>query len=248
MVLVGLGGALVVAGPDRLAQVGRLVGANLHILLFVLAGGYVYLVVMPRGIRLGPLVLVVAGFLAYLFTYGPGRLLQLWSVAGGLLILLGGRLALSKAARFQRLAGPDPVRREVAVLLPRTVQIPIVAPVADHLSVIAVGTRITVRLPETVERSTRDFVELGVTSWGGYVQVEAPPNWLVVAGRLHGAHGTDFAGALDSGKAFTDPPREGEELARLLEGRRQEVEGHPEHARLLIIHVMGLGGSVLVNP
>lgn len=82
LLLVCLGSVLAVTGPDGLTHIGSLVAANVDVVLLLLAAASVFVTVMPRGTRAGPLVLTALGLAAYVATYllrhvpAPARLAE----------------------------------------------------------------------------------------------------------------------------------------------------------------------------
>jgi hypothetical protein len=223
-------------------------GRNASLLLFVLAGVYIYFTALPRGLRFGPAILALGGLAVYLVQHGLWTALEPWVTIGILLVALGGWLSMTANRRQSDL---DPICRELAVLFPRTVRFATNRWMPDHLSIFVVGTLARIDLQETgIPRHEHLIVELHVNCLAGMVDVLLPEEWAVVGGRLASTYGVKFAGRLDSADIFTAPEDRTQRM-RLLTVLTKWSEKLPESNRdksgILVVHVRGFGGEVRVT-
>jgi hypothetical protein len=191
--------------------------------------------------------LAIVGAAVFAFQRGHWSDRVTWQLAGGGLIVMGGWLAMAPTSPASSL---DPVRRELAVVIPRPIRIRSEERSPQQLSVIAIGTSAHVTFAEGCIL-TDHVVELLVSCWGGSVDVQLPDSWPVVAGRVNAARMIRLDGKLDRNDAFADPrtPADYGTLQKLIKKRR---ENHPPRdpsrpSAALVMHVTGIGGQISIS-
>jgi hypothetical protein len=243
LALVAVGSPVAAGGPASLGRLASLVIANIHVPLLVLAAILILVSALPRGTRLGPMILIAGGLTAYAVTHGQWRAGGLWTAMGALLVLLGGRIALLPGSRRERI---DPVWRVTAVLFPRTLAVGKGERAPEQIAVVAIGTRVVVDLREP-GRVDEALIELSLSCWAGHIEILLPDSWSVVGGRLASARGVTFRGQLDSTKLFADP-RNQEMYEKLINTGAARRERHQEPTgvdpAVVVVHVLGFGGAV----
>jgi len=246
LLLVGLGGGLAVGGPTGLGHLAVVVLDHIYLLFLAAAAVAIFVTVMPRGTRIGPVVLVLAGSVAYVATHQrwPGQ--SGWVVVGLLAVVVGGGLAIAgKNVGNKNLRDFDPVRRSWAIGIRRVVDFQGAEWIPDHISVCAIGTKLRLDLTAPAE-ARRQYVELSVICCGGCVEIVLPDHWPVVGGRLALTRTIHFSGRLDSDETFPDPRDETQykRLGQVIEKRHDQYREFNEPPPVLVVHVMGLGGDV----
>jgi hypothetical protein len=242
LTLVAVGSPVAVAGPASLGRLAALVITNVYVPLLALAAVLIVVSALPRGTRMGPIVLIAGGLAAYAVTHGQWRAGAAWTAIGALLMLLGGSIALMPDGRRERI---DPVRRVTAVLFPRTAAIGRGERAPEQIAVVVIGTRVVVDLREP-GRVDEELIELSLSCWAGHIEILLPDSWSVVGGRLASARGVTFRGRLDSTKLFAEP-RNQEMYERLMRIGAERRQRHPEagvDSAVVVVHVLGFGGSV----
>jgi hypothetical protein len=239
--LIGVGAILAVDGSHGLSTATRLLADHGWILLLVLAGLAALQTIAPANSLVGPFILAAAGVLVFALKEGGIG----WPAAGGLLLLIGGRLAMvTSGENGKRL---DPLRREFAVIFRRQIEFDRDQIIPEELSIVAIAAVARVTFHEGAEYE-RETAELLVTCWaGGHVELRVPRHWAVVAGRVGAAHGIRFKGRLDDPRLFRDPHhKDHDELVKIAEARWRDHPPAPGAglAQTLVVHVMGLGGWV----
>jgi hypothetical protein len=233
LVAVSAGSVLLAAGPGGLVHVGTLVWGNIGWLLIGVGGTGLLLSVAPVGAVLGPLVLVAAGVAAL----GWPRP-EIWALTGGVLVV-GGAFVLFG----HRPLNKNPMMRQSTLVFPWTLRLRAEEKCPDRLFVRTIGGRLTIDVT-AARKPSRTVIELMVTCWGGWVQVDLPDHWAVVGGRLDATPLISLRGVLDSSKSYPDPGKlSPAEVLELTEPRRKEDRA----PALLVVHVMGLGGGVRLS-
>jgi hypothetical protein len=245
LALTTTGAVLVVDGPPGIVRLAATVGANAHIVILALAGLAFVLNVAPRGTAAGPLTLVAMGafvFVASRSSWSP----QAWELLGGVMILLGGWLAMTTPVGGGSI---DPVRGVTAAFFPREMSLKRDDKLPAQLFIRAVGAKVQVDLSDAGPPRQADL-QLFVTCVAGRVELTLPKSWPVVAGRVHTTWRIRFHGKLDSQEPSLHPHEEGEpaRLRRLAETRRRTLGVSDESVRsvAVVLHVVGAGGAVVL--
>jgi hypothetical protein len=246
LTLVGVGSAIAAGGPVGLAYVARAVWEHLDLLLVALAGSALLAAVAPRGTRAAPVALALVGVGIHLWRNSGSSTAQVWLLLGGTAILMGGWLGTAESTARDGGQPVDPVRRSVAVLFPRAIQISGQAP--DQLFVLAVGVRVRVDL-SLAQPPRFASTQVLVTCCAARIEVIVPNSWPVVAGRLAAAYGVRFTGRLDSNRSTPHPqePAEAKILGKLAKERWKRVAGPgAPRSAVVVIHAMGFGGEIVL--
>ena len=242
LAVFGFGLVLAIDGPTRVGEVTHDIAR--HAGACILAAAVIVLIynLAPRGTLLGPAVLAVAGLgvLTWQNQWWPVK--PEWAALGITMLLLGGVVVIRKD---RVVATSDPTRRLVALFTRRRVALGALDNAPEQLSLIAFLAPLEVDLT-SAQRPSYGPVEVLVTCWGGAVRLTVPSHWAVVAGRLAAARAIQFSGALDSSDAFPSPEDDvaAEQLAELAKSRARLPD---ETGTVVVIHVLGLGGSVTVT-
>ena len=246
LLLVGLGGTLAAGGPVALGRLALVVLDHIYLLFLAAAAVSIFVTVMPRGTRTGPVVLILAGSVAYVATHqrSPGQ--SGWVAVGLLAVVAGGGLAMTaKNLGNKNRRDFDPVRRRWAIGIQKVVEFHADEWIPDHISVYAVGTKLRIDLTAPAE-ARRQYVELSVICCGGCVEIVLPDHWPVVGGRLAFTRTIHFSGRLDSEETFPDPRDQIQykRLGQVIERRHRQYREFNQPPPVLVVHVMGLGGEV----
>jgi len=243
LLLVSLGSALAVAGPVALGRVGLLIASHIYVLFFAAAALSVFLTVLPRGTRVGPAMLFVAGVVAYIAAHGRGHRWDPWALAGLMIALLGGGLSMATSSR-KRTEDVDPVKRVWAIAFPRTSDFQDNEWTPQLISACAIGAKLTIDLRSPAEARGK-YVELAIACWAGRVEIIPPDHWPIVAGRLAQTKGIRFSGNLDSSETFSDPRDQAQynKLGEIVDKWRRLHTASTEPT-VVVVHVMGLGGQI----
>jgi hypothetical protein len=245
LLLVGFGAALAVAGPVGLGRLALDVLSHIYFLFLAAAAVSIFLTAMPRGTRIGPVVLIVAGSAAYVATHERSTGRSGWVLVGLLIVLVGGGLAMTaRSGKSKNTRDFDPVRRSWAIGIHRVVDFHEDKWIPGYISVCVIATKVKVDLTVPAEARGK-YVELSVACWGGCVEIVLPEHWPVVGGRLALTRAIHFSGRLDSEDTFSDPRDQSQyrRLGLVIEERHRLYPELKEPA-VLVVHVMGLGGNV----
>lgn len=240
--LVVVGVILAVDGPHGIATAAGLVGDHVGVVLVAAAVAGLVHNLAPRGTVIGPAVLAGAGVGALALRYGWWSARDVWVVVGAALVIAGGLMAVGGQSRPLR---SDPARRVVAVLFRRTVEFRSGEDAPERLTVVAVFTRCEVDL-RRAELPRYGPVEIMVSCWASVVTLRLPGHWPVVAGRVTAARHVRMCGSLDSTDPFESPEEKRDELVDLA-AERQEREGSARKGVATVVHVVGVGGSVVIG-
>ena len=239
-VIIGLGMVLIAAGHSGLSRLWRLVIADSGYLIIATVAIILLFAVLPRGLRIAPILLLLAGLALLLHRYHT-----VWhghrSELAGTAMIVGG--VWLSAIRLQvRRTTVRPIVRSIRILIPRKLTFTANDSLPSVIAVTNVGTRVVVDL-QSKPSATGEFVEVLVSSWAGVTEVCAPTTWPVVAGRVAAAFGVHYAGTLSDTGSIVDPQgAEGsKQVSRLLASATDPT------ACVVVIHVSGVGGWMTVR-
>jgi hypothetical protein len=215
------GGAIAASDWSGLQAVVELMARTLPLLLIGVGVAAVIRAVVPAGLRIGPLLLIMAGAV-WIALNTDGGTTWLQDAAAPLLIWGGVVLALMLGGPMEEDSLRTFTRTVTAILWPREPVHGTEAPA--HLTVRALLTRLTLDLTDTrPPKSGR--IDLHLSVFAGVIELILPSDWEVLVGRIAAARGVRFRGRVSK--------------------RRFANDGDPpEGARWVVIHVLGLGGTV----
>jgi hypothetical protein len=241
IVLVGVGGVLVTAGPAGLLEFVRLLLANVGLLLIATAAAAVLAAALPRGARAGPTIVAIVGLLVLWLNRNNWSGQFWWTAAGAGLVLTGCSLAL--AAPVRRPAEVDPVWRRAAILFRTKAAVESDVETPAQITLVVVGTLLDVDLRQA-KAPGRRFLELVISCWLGRVDIRLPPHWAVVGGRLHTSHHVRLKGRLDDRDIFPYPTLD--QLEKIAEARAEQYACNNQRPLpvAIVVHVLGAGGEV----
>lgn len=247
LLLVAIGSALLVGGPDPLVDLVRWLADRAGVLLLGLAAAIVLVTAIPRGAATGPLGLAGAGVVVLAAQHGQITSADWWAVGGGVLIGLGAFLSLGRR-HSDSSQDVDPVQTYRVLLLSRSIPVRSSDQVPKQIRLIAIGARAQLDLAAAQPGRT-DVLELVLTCYAGRVEVALPERWAVVAGRVSATRSVDFIGRLDAITPLTDLNDE-LQCTVLTEAATDQAKSYPvpEGARsmVVVIHVVGLWGQVIL--
>lgn len=247
LLLVAIGSALFVGGPDPVVELARWLADRAGVLLLGLAAAIALVTALPRGAATGPLGLAGAGVVVLLVQHGQMTSADWWAMGGGALIGLGALLSLGR----RRGGSPqdvDPVHTYRIMLLSRLIAVEATDRMPKQIRLITIGARAELNLAAAQPGRT-DVLELVLTCCAGRVEVALPERWAAVAGRVSATRRVDFIGRLDAPAPLTDLDDERQRMV-LTEAAAERAKDYPvpDGARsvVVLIHVVGLWGQVVL--
>lgn len=237
--LIGLGLVLIAAGTAGLARLWELMLADGGYALLASGAFAVLFAVLPRGLRIGPALLMGTG-LVFLVNRHHSEWYQHRSELAGAAMIVGG-VWLSAMKLQWNASTVQPVIRVFRVLVPRRLKLGAGDTLPGAISVMNVGTLVDINLLAEPEPEAL-FVEILVSSWAGVTMVRVPPAWPVVAGRVDTAVGVKFDGDLSIDEAVADP--QGAAGNRVVENLLAKNGGA---GCVVVLHVTGVGGLMAVR-
>ena len=242
LAMIGVGAIVAVDGLDGVVRVAQALVAHVGVVLVALAIVLLAHNMAPAGTWVGPLTVggVGVAILAWQHGWGFGAI---WAAAGGMMMLVGGRIVMSMRFESEPIEAA-PVRRLIGVLARRRLGFTSTQHAPERLRILAVGARIDIdmraaRLPAVGP------VEVLISCWEGAVKLQLPQHWAVVAGRVTTGRAIRLAGVLDSSEVFEDPENQADRLGDIAEERRQATNA-PAVGAAIVVHVLGLGGAVTI--
>lgn len=239
-----MGAILVVAGPAGLAAAVRVLLGHAGLVLIGMALAALLYNLAPQGTLAGPVVLAAVGGAVLAWQRGWWSARSIWALVGLALALTGGALVIRKDPGV---VTTEPVRRIVAPAVRRRLAFRSEEGAPERLRLVAVAARIDVDLRQA-QPPAYGPMEVFVSCWGGTICFDIPDSWAVVAGRLTAARSIRFEGILDSADTFPDPddPEMAERLAQIASSRKDST-GATDVGAAIVVHVLGIGGSVTVD-
>jgi hypothetical protein len=198
----------------------------------------------PRGALSGPFLLGGAGFAVLAVRNQWWNARDIWLLTGTALAIAGGLTLMRKRQSPFR---SDPVRRIAGAIVRRRLVINSDQCAPDRLLVLAIFGRVDIDL-RSAGVPSYGLVEVMVSCWMGTVEFFVADHWPVVAGRVHAARGVKLEGILDSTETFDEPEsKEHEETLQELIRKRQVSMKSEREGSVVVIHILGLGGSVSIS-
>lgn len=238
-----VGGILTASGPAGMGAVTKALVENVE---FILIGTAIIVLLhnlAPKGVLIGPIVLAIVGLLILLTRLELWAASRTWLFIGITLTVAGVILAMRSDNRPPR---AFPVLRILGALVRRRLVLSPEDYAPERLVAVAILGKLEVdmrkaRLPRYGP------VEVMVTCLLGRVTIAIPLHWPVAAGRVHTIRWMKLEGSLDSAHEFDDP-QDDEQCDRLSELalERKESVGAREPGSAVVLHVIGVGGSVAV--
>lgn len=249
---VWLGAVLTTGGLAAVETAAVAGGRAAGVLLVVGAIGCLLANIAPRGTLLGPLLLLAVGLAVVALQRDWLSSRGGWP-AVGFLISVGGAFMTTRSTPPTQ--PPEPVRRVFGVALRRRLSYRAGEAAPAQLRLITIVNRTEIDLSAAGLPEFGDIVELVVTSVFGTVEIDLPPSWPVVAGRVTASRHVRLSGVLDSDVSFDDPdadadPDTGESQQDgldLIIGKRKQATGSAHGGAAVVIHVLGWGGSITVK-
>jgi len=244
VVCVWVGAVLAAQGPEGVAWI--VVGLTQHmaLILLCLATGALLYNIAPRGALPGPLLLGSAGLTVLAIRNQWWNDQDVWFLTGTALAIVGGLTVMRKRQTTLR---SNPVRRIVGAIVRRRLVVEADQYAPERIVVLAICGRVEIDL--RLARLPRyGPVEVMVSCWMSAVELFVANHWPVVAGRVHAARGIQLEGCLDSSELFDEPESEeqGERLVQLAKERQISMKADQEGSAI-VVHVLGLGGSVSIS-